>query len=108
MSDSFWNKIFQDFPSNLDMSENYYTKMIILLICSDKRVSVILDHICVCKFMSITVSFFFISPKNGTNKNNRYLNVLRLILSVPIRLHKGNTEQKQLIHKWFYLNISNK
>ena len=42
---------------------------------------------------------FFISSKNGTNKNYRYLSVLRLILSVPIRLTKGKTEQKQLIHK---------
>ena len=41
---------------------------------------------------------FFISSKNGTNKNYRYLSVLRLILSVPIRLTKGKTEQKQVIH----------
>ena len=56
--------------------------------------------------MPITVSCFFISSKNGANKNYRYLSVLRLILLVPIRLTKGNTEQKQLIHKWNYLNIS--
>ena len=65
MSDSFWKKkIFQDFPSNLDMSENYYIKMIILLkFCSGKRVSVIFYHICVYNGM-----LFFISSKHGTNK----------------------------------------
>ena len=42
---------------------------------------------------------FFISSTNGTNKNYRYLSVLRLILSAPIRLTKGKTEQKQLIQE---------
>ena len=51
-----------------------------------------------------------LNPESGKtlHKNYRYLSVLRLILSVPIRLTKGNTEQKHLIHKWIYLNSSYK